>query len=77
MKPISNNLIMEIENLLGYLYIEQRYEEKPSLRKRKLLYIILLLQFLLTNYIVILFLFYSSILYFVIDIFVAVSKTIV
>ena len=29
MKPISNNLIMEIENLLGYLYIEQRYEEKP------------------------------------------------
>ena len=21
---------MEIENLLGYLYIEQRYEEKPS-----------------------------------------------
>lgn len=57
MKPISNNLIMEIENLLGYLYIEQRYEEKPSLRKRKLLYIILLLQFLLTNYIVILFLF--------------------
>ena len=48
---------MEIENLLGYLYIEQRYEEKPSLKKRKLLYIILLLQFLLTNYIVILFLF--------------------